>query len=350
MTSILGTAASIPYGLMKFTSAGFNNSTSRDEDTWENIYIKSNKDSNEYTRERVPDPFIDLSGKTYLVTGANSGIGYSSALYFAQHKATVHIICRNAERGREAIKSIKSETKNKSVYLHVVDMGEPEQIRQFARRFAEEGNHLDVLVNNASAMMAGNEIEYNSDNIEKTLAINTVGTFLLTNLLIPLIQKSEDGRVIVVSSGGQLTQKLVIKDDWFGNSFDPMVAYARTKRHLTVLSELWAERYSKGLGIKVFSMHPGLVDTKAVKISMPTFYRFMKNKLRTVEEGSDTIKWLAVSEQPKLEQSGSFFRDREIESKHIPLAQTNYTHDEAEELWNWCCQLSGWYEGNQQSD
>lgn len=335
MTSYIGTTGATAYGFAKFGHAGYVSSKRNliSQQHWEDIYGND----------------VDLSRKSFLVTGANSGVGFSSAHYFAQHKGTVHILCRDEKRGKEALEQIKSETNNNNVYLHICNLSESKDIREFVRKFNESGYQVDVLVNNAGAMMSEKEIEYNSELIEKTLSINTLGTFLLTNLLIPNLQKSVDPRVIVVSSGGQLTQTLVLRDDWLKDGYpDPTIVYARTKRHLSVLTELWAEKYSSRFRIKFFSMHPGFVDTKAVKISMPKFHKFYStvSKLRTLEEGSDTIKWLAVSNEPTLEQSGEFFRDREIEVKHIKFAQTHYTHDEAVELWKWCSELSHFNESN----
>jgi len=248
------------------------------------------------------------------------------------------------KRGLEAIDQIKSSSKNNNVYLHVCDLGEMNQIRNFVKDFVEKGNHLDILVNNAGSMLCGNEIEYTRDGIEKTFAINTLGTFLLTNLLIPTLRKSSDPRVIVTSSGGMLTQNLLIRDEylkmplWY---YDPMVTYARTKRQLVALVEYWSQRFHN-YGIKFFAMHPGIVDTKALSTGMPKFYALTHFKQRTWEEGADTINWLAVSDS--VPQSGLFFRDRKPEIKHGKFAGTEYTDEERTALWNWCCELSKWSE------
>lgn len=92
-------------------------------------------------------------------------------------------------------------------------------------------------------------------------------------------------------------------------------------------------------------MHPGIVDTKAVRVSMPTFFKLTGPILRTLEQGSDTIKWLAVSKSAHGNQvSGNFFRDRQVEMKHAPLAKTEYTEQQKQELWDWCSQSTKWFE------
>ena len=90
-------------------------------------------------------------------------------------------------------------------------------------------------------------------------------------------------------------------------------------------------------------MHPGWSDTPGVVKSMPDFHKTFEKKLRTPYEGADTIFWLASSKNVnKKEHNGQFFRDRNIEIKHLWLTSTKYDKLEAEKLWNWCCDLTNW--------
>ena len=139
---------------------------------------------------------------------------------------------------------------------------------------------------------------------------------------------------------------------WDGTSM-----YAKTKRHQIALTELFAEQYKT---MKIVCMHPGWSATPGVQNSMPGFYKTFKDKLRTLQQGSDTICWLAVTDKLKLEDSGKFYRDREEEIKHFCLGKTKYflhylkiitlvryTPDQAKELWEWCywcCKASSWSE------
>jgi len=328
MTSIMGTATLAWKNVFECSNFGYNRTKNAHLDTWEDLDNKT---------------LFDLHGKTFLVTGSNSGIGYNSAYYFADHGATVHILCRNPERGQKAISEIKAGTGNNNVFLHTINLAEPKEVRQFAEQFIAEGNSLDVLVNNASSFGKSKDIEYNSQGVEKTLATNTLGPFLLTNLLIPLLKKSPEPRVISTSSIGALAQHLVIRDDYMNMfmGYSPMSAYSRTKRHTVVLTELWNEKFGDS-GITFSAMHPGVVDTKMVKESLKSLKILMGPLLRDKQQGADTIKWLAVSKQAVGPQvSGNWYRDRQIERKHAPLASTPYTQEEMDNLWNWCSELTG---------
>jgi len=102
-------------------------------------------------------------------------------------------------------------------------------------------------------------------------------------------------------------------------SFDATMVYAQNKRQQVVMTEQYAKKYPS---ITFTSMHPGWADTPAVRTAMPSFYNMMKNKLRTVEQGADTILWLAITKNPEagIQNSGAFFQDRKSVAKHLPLA------------------------------
>jgi len=141
-------------------------------------------------------------------------------------------------------------------------------------------------------------------------------------LLLQTGSAEERARVVTVSSGGMLTNKLDPFDLMAENlsPFEGTMAYAQNKRQQVVMTEEWAKKYAD---VQFTSMHPGWADTPAVRTSMPGFYEKMKDKLRTVEQGADTVVWLAVSNNtvgtdPK--SSGEFFQDRQIVWKHLPLA------------------------------
>lgn len=272
---------------------------------------------------------VSISDRSYMITGANSGLGKATALALAKKGGTVHLVCRNKGRGEEAKTEIVETTGNQNVHLHELDTSKPRDIYQFAKSFQDSGQSLDVLINNAGCMI--NTRELTEDGIEKNFATNTLGTHILTTALIPVLSKSSKPRVIIVSSGGMLTQSLNINDLQFEKMkpFDGTVAYAQNKRQQIVMTEQYAEKYSN---IHFFSMHPGWADTPAVQSSMPQFYEKMKTRLRTVEEGADTIIWLAMADSPLKLKSGSFFQDRKVVSTHLPLAWTKSTPQQDQSL------------------
>ncbi|XP_078612431.1 dehydrogenase/reductase SDR family member 12-like isoform X2 [Branchiostoma floridae x Branchiostoma japonicum] len=236
---------------------------------------------------------VDVTGRTFLITGANSGIGKATAEEVAKRGGTVHLVCRNPTRGEEALNDIREKTGSQ--------------------------------VNNAGCMI--NTREVSADGLEGNFATNTLGTYILTTGLLPLLSQSEHPRVITVSSGGMLPSKLNIKDLQFEQMrpFDGTMAYSQNKRQQVVMTEQWAQQYPT---IHFSSCHPGWADTPAVRTSMPDFHRKMKSRLRSVEQGADTLVWLCVAEAVTKQPGGLFFQDRAPVSKHLPLAWTKSTKQE----------------------
>jgi dehydrogenase/reductase SDR family protein 12 len=286
---------------------------------------------------------VNLQGKSFMVTGANQGLGYITAKQLAERGGRVHLICRNKEKGEEALDKIKKETNNNEVFLHVVDVSSTKQIHEFADRFQKEQKSLDVLINNASIMPSKRTLT--DEGFESTFATNTLSTFLLTNLLIPVLSKSNNNpRVIAISSGGMLIEPLDTTDIALEklDPFDGVAAYSRTKRQQVALTEKFADVY-KDTPVSFYSMHPGWSDTPGFATQLPGFYKTWKNMIRTTEQGVDTILWLALSDKVGKKQSGEFFRDRAVEKKHLPLARTSYTKDKVDTLWNKLCELTKWH-------
>lgn len=145
------------------------------------------------------DVYNNLSGKSFMVTGANSGIGKSVSLELAKRGATVHMVCRDKARGEAAQKETLDVSSNKEVHLHLLDMSVPQKVWDFASSFAASGRHLNGLVNNAGCMV--NDRTVSEDGLEKNFATNTLGTYILTSVLITVLEKSENPRIITVSSG-----------------------------------------------------------------------------------------------------------------------------------------------------
>ncbi|XP_070770542.1 dehydrogenase/reductase SDR family member 12 isoform X2 [Enoplosus armatus] len=273
---------------------------------------------------------VNLNGRSFMITGANSGIGKATAQEIANRGGTVHMVCRNKGRAEAAKDEIVERSKNQNVHIHVVDMSSARQVWDFAQNFSQS-NTVHVLINNAGCMV--NQRELTEEGLEKNFATNTLGTYILTTALIPALKKVEDSRVVTVSSGGMLTQKLNVDDLQFEKgAFDGTMAYAQNKvkeRQQVILTERWAAQHKE---IHFSSMHPGWADTPAVQTSMPSFHAKMQSKLRTEAMGADTVVWLAVSAAAAKQPSGLFFQDRKVVATHLPLASSRSTSQEEEKL------------------
>ena len=288
-------------------------------------------DRSGYLRHRrgfVPsDLDRSMRDMTCLVTGANSGLGYAVAEGLAARDATVHMLCRSAERGEAARDAVSERTGNPDVHCDVVDVSSLASIRAFEAGFTP--SKVDVLVHNAGLLPL--ERERTSDGLELTVATHLVGPFALTSLLRP---KLTNARVIFVTSGGMYTRRLdldtLLDDD---GPYDGVVAYALTKRGQVILCELWARELS-GTGTVVHAMHPGWAATKGVEHSLPRFWKLMRDRLRTPEEGADTALWLAVAERVAGE-TGKLWFDRKPVPTHF-LPWTRESREQRQRLWDFC--------------
>ncbi|EFC36644.1 predicted protein [Naegleria gruberi] len=287
-----------------------------------------------------------MTNKVCIVTGANSGLGYQTSIDLAKRGCTLHLLCRNEERGKEAVQNIIKESNNEQVYLHIVDMSSVKSIKQFLD--SQIGNtipKLNILVNNAGAIVERidpvtktAQVTLNENGYENNFLVNTIGPYYLTRELINFMEESakkdkDASRVIFVSSGGMLTSRLDL-NNLQNQGFTGASAYAHCKRQSCCITEEWAKLHDKSL-ITFNSCHPGWVDTPGLSISLPTFYEKLKGNLRTLEQGADCQLYLAVSDEVK-ESTGLFFEDRKPVTPHFTLAFTQESEQERKELIKKC--------------
>ncbi|XP_034403993.1 DHRS-12_like_SDR_c-like domain-containing protein [Cyclopterus lumpus] len=271
---------------------------------------------------------VSVAGRAFMITGANSGIGKATAMAIAKKGGTVHMVCRNKDKAEEARADIVKETGNKEVYVHILDLSETRKVGEFAEGFKRKYKALNVLINNAGSIMSQRDV--NAEELEKSFASNVLGVYILTKSLIPLLEKSADPRVVTVSSGGMLVQKLRtgnLQSDM--GHYEGTMVYAQHKRQQVVMTEQLAKTHTN---IHFSVMHPGWVDTPAVANAMPDFHRSMKDSLRAPEQGADTVVWLSVSEAAATNASGLFYQDRKTASAHLPLAWTRSSAVEEQKL------------------
>jgi dehydrogenase/reductase SDR family member 12 len=253
-------------------------------------------------RSRGWKPLSRMEGKVVLITGATSGLGLAAAGGFARLGATVWLAVRNRERVEPARARIIEDQGKADVRVELCDLSRPESVRRFAERFTAEAQRLDVLVNNAGVLTQRRELS--ADGIELTLATNVIGSFLLTRLLVGLLERGAPSRIVNVSSGGMYAQKLRVDDlQSEQGDFDGPTVYARTKRAEVALTEMWAKRLA-GTGVTVHAMHPG---------------------------------WAAAAEP--ADSSGGFWHDRRRRPSHL-LPRTRETEAERSRLWAECVALS----------
>ncbi len=282
---------------------------------------------------------VSMTDKIAIITGANSGLGRATSLHLAQSGATLYLVCRNPKSGEMVRQDIIESSGNWKVFLEITDMSEPQQIKAFAKRFQSMESRLDILINNAGVLL--NKRQENSEGLEKTFATNTLGYFLMTNLMLPHLLKSEAARIINVSSGGMYPVAVQLDDpQYHTRPYNGVTAYAESKRAEVILNEIWAHDL-ENQNVIVSAMHPGWADTKGVQNSLPTFRKMTQAILRTPEQGADTIIWLATNPHLTKQDSGQFWFDRKPRSIHRSL-KTQHTREQAQKLWKLCCELGDW--------
>ena len=288
-------------------------------------------------RKKSWDPIDEsLEGRVIVVTGATSGLGKAAAMDLARLGGEVVLVGRNPEKTARVRDEIADAAGNDTVRYEIADLSLMSEVRSVAGRLLANEPRIDVLINNAGVLFP--ERGVTSEGIEQTLAVNLLGHFLLTNLLIPRLVESAPSRIINVASGGMYTQRISISNlqNELGE-YKGAAAYARTKRGQVILTEMWAEQL-KDQGVTVSSMHPGWADTPGVVDSIPTFYRITKPFLRTPAEGADTIVWLAAADEA-TERTGLFWHDREPRPTH-KSDRTRERPEKRQELWEALSELA----------
>jgi dehydrogenase/reductase SDR family protein 12 len=283
-----------------------------------------------------------MHGKVAVITGATSGLGLAAATRLASLGASVRVVGRDLGRTEQARERIVTETGNDDVEIGVADLARLDDVRRLARQITAHHDRLDVLINNAGALVHQHELTV--DGIELTAQTHVVAPFLLTHELLGRLSSTPGSRVVTVSSGGMYTQRLDLerleRESTSGrhDDFDGVKAYALAKRAQVVLNGEWAERAAT-TGVTFHAMHPGWVDTPGVQTALPDFARLVGPWLRTPFQGADTMVWLAAA-RPSLEHNGRFWLDRHQRwTSKLPWTRTS--PDQAGHLWGWVAERAG---------
>jgi NAD(P)-dependent dehydrogenase (short-subunit alcohol dehydrogenase family) len=202
-----------------------------------------------------------VANPVVVITGANAGLGFETALALARSGARVIMACRSLERAQKAQRDLLEPVPAAKATILPLDVSEPESIRAFAGELADRGDRLDVLINNAG--IVGVPLSRNSVGHEMQLATNYLGAFALTGRLLPLFR--EDGRARVVNVGSQASRlgRLPLDDpNWERTPYHELKAYARSKvALLSFTMELERRLRRSGSNVIALGAHPGFAAT-----------------------------------------------------------------------------------------
>lgn len=254
-----------------------------------------------------------MRDKIVLITGATSGIGKATALNLARRGATIIIVSRNREKGELTQYEIINLSDNPNIYLLQADLSVKSDIIELSESFKNIFPRLDILINNAGMLGMPRRTE-SQDGYELTVATNYFSAFLLTNLLIDTLSKSEDPRIINVISGLYRYSNLDWKDLMMKYRYMPIVCYGRSKLMLAMFTLELADRL-KEKKISVNAVDPGSVYTNIAK-NYPklfkVFYSLSEPFLRTPEKGAETIVYLSANKKIG-DLTGKIFKNKMLQ-------------------------------------
>lgn len=236
-----------------------------------------------------------LQGKTLVITGANSGIGYVAAASLAGMGAHVVLACRRQDAAEQAMRDIRLQHPQASLEFVHLDLASLDSVRHAAQALLQRHPRLDVLINNAGLAQLGRSLS--ADGYELTFAVNHLGPFLLTQLLMPSL-KAARGRVINVASGAHKAGKMHWQDLQFEKGYFVWKAYAQSKLANILFTRALAKRCA-GTGVHANCLHPGGVATN-IWPDRNWLQRMLSNLLKrfliSPEQGARTTIWLASNE------------------------------------------------------
>ncbi len=268
-----------------------------------------------------------LHGKTIVITGANSGIGLVAAASLAGMGAHVVLACRRQPAAELAMQDIRRQHPQASLEFVHLDLASLDSVRQAAHILLQRHSRLDVLLNNAG--LANLRREVSQDGYEMTFAVNHLGPFLLTHLLMPALRAAK-GRVINVASGAHKAGAMHWQDLEFKKGYFVWKAYAQSKLANILFTRALAKRCA-GTGVHVNCLHPGGVATNIWPDRnwlQRTLSALLKRFLISPEQGARTSIWLASNEVGGRATGKYFVRCKERVPSAAALDDTA-----AERLW-----------------
>jgi len=280
----------------------------------------------------------DMTGKTCVVTGANSGIGKETALALAKMGARVVFVCRSKEKGEAAVADIRREIPSAQLDLMIAEMSSFASVRALAAQIREKYPRLDVLINNAGAAVPIRALS--ADGIEMTVAGNHLGAALLTLLLLDLLKASAPSRIINVSSEAQRNAKLEMDDLQFERrKYQALAAYGQSKLLMNAFTFELARRLA-GTGVTANCLHPGVVRTNIWPSNPPLLFKIilgvMKPFMLNSKRGAEVTIYLATS--PDVTNiTGEYF----VKSKVAPSNPLSRDPGVSAEIWQWTTKTIG---------
>jgi NAD(P)-dependent dehydrogenase (short-subunit alcohol dehydrogenase family) len=308
--------------------------------------------SKTWTTANIPDQ----TGKTAIITGGNSGIGYYAALELARKGATVVLACRSVARAQEAVQRIQAAVPNADVTAEPLDLARQSSIHDFARDWLGSARPLHLLINNAGVMALPRRTQ-TEDGFEMQFGTNVLGHFALTGLLLPALNVTaqtalERPRIVTLASIAHLGGSIQLDDLQSEKKYSPMVAYQQSKLgDLMFAFELDRRLQNCGSPVMSVAAHPGVANTPLFVRDAPDWQKPVRRMigplielfLNTAEQGALPTLFAATAREAK---AGGYygpqgFQEMRGEVGEAKISDRAKNRTIAAELWQKCEELTG---------
>lgn len=294
-----------------------------------------------WTKNDIPG----LNGKVFIITGANSGIGYESSLALAEKGATVVMACRNSEKAQRAMERIKTAVPAAKVETLELDLASLKSIQDFANTFKKKYDRLDVLINNGGPVIAARSLT--RDGFESHFGVGHLGHFALTALLLDVILKTPSSRIVTVGSRMHVNAIMAWDDLMSEGSYDPMKAYPQSMLAKILFAfELSRRLDANGRTTKSIAVHPGLAKTSWADNNLSGLMKIIAKLMsaatyQSAAMGALPLLYAAVDQNVK---SGGYYGP-ENDTKGYPVevkaSDSAYNEADAKRLWELSEKLTG---------
>lgn len=272
--------------------------------------------------------------RTFLITGANAGIGLATAQLLAHPDHHLILLVRNLEKAEKTIKALTTLHPSASCEVLMCDLSSQESIHQAAAAFYQNHSSLDVLINNAGVYH--NRRTLTKEGFEETFAVNHLAPFLLTHLLLPALQKGTNARIITVSSELHKRGKIHLDDLQLEKNYSGSRAYNQSKLANILFTRTLAKKDATQ-SISVNCLHPGVIATNLMREFPELLQKILRLFFSTPEQGAQTSVYLATSTDKDACSSGNYF----IKKKIACTSKEALDEKMGEILWEKSMELTG---------
>lgn len=298
------------------------------------------------SRGWTPDRIGDLTQKIYVITGANSGIGFEASLILAAAGARLLWLCRNPAKAEVALEKLRAKHPDADVLFIPCDLSNLASVREAADRVRSETDRVDAVINNAGIMMVPQR-ETTADGFEMQLGVNHMGHFVLNGRIADLVEAAE-GRFVAVSSGAHKPGRMDFDDLMWERSYGAVKAYCRSKlANMLYVLELNRRLVAAGWKARAYATHPGYSATNLQSTGPGPMWTLVMRVTNLVAQSAERGSWpLVLGAVDELAQPGEYYGPTGLGEGSGPVGlcvKANVANDTAaaKHLWDASVKLTG---------